>query len=332
MGTATGAPQLKRTFMAFPIDSSVDYILHTIYKSKPDPFGKPRSIGIQRSTCRELAAPSVSAAERAETVPARASKIVSPFSPPSPMRRLPLFFSLFCLFGPCLMAEDRPNIIYIMLDEWGYFESSVMEHRILDTPNIDRLSNEGTRFAEFLAGANVCAPTRNVLMTGQHTGHTTIRGNRGSAPIRDEDFTLAEMLKPAGYTSGGFGKWGLGDVGTSGVPERQGFEVFFGYYHQVHAHTYYPRYLIKNSERVPLPGNTGDLHTGETFAHYLIHEAGMAFIREHHDRPFFAYLAWTPLRRLQRIPNLGSAGSGQARRQLAQTGAHLCDRRRNHLW
>ena len=201
---------------------------------------------------------------------------------------------LLCCCGALGLEARPPNIIYIMLDEWGYFESSGMEHRILDTPNMDRIADEGVRFTQFLAGANVCAPTRNVLMTGQHSGHTTVRGNKGTAPIRDEDFTIAEMLKPAGYVSGGFGKWGLGDVGSSGVPERQGFDTFFGYYHQVHAHTYYPRYLIRNSERVPLAGNTGDLHHGETFSHYLIHEESMEFIRNNHDRPFFAYLAWTP--------------------------------------
>ncbi|MBT5903641.1 MAG: arylsulfatase [Opitutaceae bacterium] len=205
-----------------------------------------------------------------------------------------LFIILGIALAPAARAEAPPNIIYIMLDEWGYFESSAMEHRILDTPNMDRIGNEGIRFTQFLAGGNVCAPTRNVLMTGQHSGHTTVRGNKGTAPIRDEDFTIAEMLKSAGYISGGFGKWGLGDVGTSGVPERQGFDTFFGYYHQVHAHTYYPRYLIRNSERVPLAGNTGDLHHGETFSHYRIHEESLDFIRENHDRPFFAYLAWTP--------------------------------------
>ena len=211
-----------------------------------------------------------------------------------------LFSIAALLISACLSsgAEPKknrpPNIIYIMLDEWGYFESSAMEHRFLDTPNMDRIGAEGVRFTQFLAGGNVCAPTRNVLMTGQHSGHTVVRGNIGNAPIRDEDFTIAEMLKTAGYATGGFGKWGLGDVGSSGVPERQGFDTFFGYYNQVHAHTFYPRYLIRNSERIPLPGNTGDIHTGETFSQYLIHEEGMQFIRDNHDRPFFAYLAWTP--------------------------------------
>lgn len=213
------------------------------------------------------------------------------------MRHLRAFLLFTVFFGLGVSrtsAQQPPNFIYIMLDEWGYFESSMMEHRILETPNIDRLAREGTRFSQFLAGANVCAPTRAVLLTGQHSGHTTIRANRGSAPLRDEDITIAELLAPAGYISGGFGKWGLGDVGTSGVPERQGFDEFYGYYHQVHAHSFYPRYLIHNSERVPLPGNTGDFHEGETFAHYKIHEAGLDFIRRNHERPFFAYFAWTP--------------------------------------
>ncbi|NND09242.1 MAG: arylsulfatase [Saprospiraceae bacterium] len=199
--------------------------------------------------------------------------------------------------------HDKPNIIFIMLDEWGYFESSLMGHPILETPNIDKLAVEGMLFTQFLAGANVCAPTRSVLLTGQHTGHTTVRTNGGGQALRDDDVTLAEMLKDGGYATGGFGKWGLGDVGTSGVPESQGFDVFFGYYHQVHAHTYYPRYLIKDSERIPLAGNTGDIHSGKTFSQYLIHQAGLKFIRDNKDHPFFAYIPWTPPHGHWHMPN-----------------------------
>lgn len=217
------------------------------------------------------------------------------------MRKLASFLAI--VFGTHgVLHATPPNIIHIMLDEWGYFEWSLMDHPILETPNIDRVAREGMRFTQFLAGANVCAPTRSSLMTGQHTGHTTVRGNQGSAPIRDEDITIAEMLAGAGYQCGGFGKWGLGDVGTSGVPERQGFTTFFGYYHQVHAHTYYPRYLIRNSKRVPLPGNTGDFYSGDTFSQTLIHEEGLKFIREHRDQPFFAYLPWTPPHGLWGMP------------------------------
>jgi len=182
-------------------------------------------------------------------------------------------------------SDDKPNIVYIMMDEWGYFESSGMGHPILRTPNIDRIASEGMRFTQFLAGGNVCAPTRSALMTGQHTGHTTVRGNSGGTPLAAEDVTIAEMLKKAGYATGGFGKWGLGDVGTTGVPEKHGFDTFFGYYHQRHAHTYYPKHLVRNSEKVPIEGK---------FSHYLIHAEGLKFIRANQNRPFFAYLPWTP--------------------------------------
>ena len=191
-------------------------------------------------------------------------------------------------------TANKPNIIYIMMDEWGYFEWSHMGHPILQTPNIDKLASEGIQFTQFLAGGNVCAPTRSTLMTGQHTGHTTVRSNGGGMALREDDVTIASILKDAGYATGGFGKWGLGDAGTTGVPEKHGFDTFFGYYHQVHAHTYYPRYLIRNSKKVPLEGNTGDYLTGKTFSQNLIHAEGLEFIRRNKDRPFFAYLPWTP--------------------------------------
>jgi arylsulfatase A-like enzyme len=182
-----------------------------------------------------------------------------------------------------------------MMDEWGYFEWSAMGHPILQTPNIDRMASEGMRFTQFLAGGHVCAPTRSTLMTGQHTGHTTVRANsHGRTSLCADDITIASILKAAGYATGGFGKWGLGDAGTAGVPEKHGFDTFFGYYHQTHAHTYYPRYLIRNSEKVYLEGNTGDILKGKTFSHTLIYEEGLKFIRENKDRPFFAYLPWTP--------------------------------------
>jgi len=215
----------------------------------------------------------------------------------------------FCLLavlasnGPAAAKPvEKPNIIYIMMDEWGYFESSMMGHPILETPRIDRLAAEGMRFTRFLAGGNVCAPTRSTLMTGLHTGHTTVRTNGGGTPLHENDVTVAHVLKRAGYATGGFGKWGIGDAGTTGVPEKHGFDVFFGYYHQVHAHTYYPRYLLRNSEKVPLEGNTGDWKSGEVFAHDLIHRKGLEFIRANRNRPFFAYLPWTPPHGLWGIP------------------------------
>ena len=186
-----------------------------------------------------------------------------------------------------------PNIVFIMLDEWGYFEISALGNEKLDTPNIDRMLTEGMRFTQMLAGGCVCAPTRSVLMTGKHTGHTTVRVNGGGEALRIEDVTVAEILKRAGYVTGGFGKWGLGDRGTTGVPEKQGFDVFYGYYHQIHAHSYYPRYLLRNSQKEYLEGNTGDFYEGKTFAHNLIFNEALEFIHSNKDRPFFCFCPWT---------------------------------------
>jgi len=188
---------------------------------------------------------------------------------------------------------DKPNIVYMISDEIGYFELSSMGHKILKTPNVDRLAAEGMRFTQCLAGAPVCGPTRCVLLTGKHTGNCQVRTNGGGTPITADEFTLGEMFKSAGYATGGFGKWGIGDTGTTGAPELHGFDTFYGYYHQVHAHSYYPEFLIRNGKREMLEGNTGDPHTGKTFSHYLIHNEAMKFIRNNKDRPFFCYLPYT---------------------------------------
>lgn len=194
--------------------------------------------------------------------------------------------------GPA--AAAKPNIVFFVIDELGYYELSLMGHPEFRTPNIDRLAAEGTRFSQFLAGASVCAPTRCTLLTGKHTGHCTVRNNGGFDPLLPGEETVGSVLQRAGYATGGFGKWGNGGRGTSGVPEKHGFDVFFGYYDQVHAHTFFPRYLVRNSEEVPLPGNTGDPRDGRTFSQYRIFEESKAFIRANKDRPFFAYLCWTP--------------------------------------
>ncbi len=191
--------------------------------------------------------------------------------------------------------NDRPpNIVYIMLDELGYYELSCMGHPHMETPNIDKLARNGMRFTQMLAGAPVCAPTRCCLMTGKHMGHASVRENPGQRPMQADEKTVADVLKQAGYATGGFGKWGAGGRGTTGVPEKHGFDVFFGYYDQVHAHTYFPAYLIRNSEEVPLEGNTGALYEGETFSHDLIYKESLKFIRENKDKPFFCYCPWTP--------------------------------------
>jgi len=196
---------------------------------------------------------------------------------------------------------ERPNIVYFMADELGYYELSLMGHPHFETPHIDRLAKEGVRFTQALAGSAVCAPTRAVLMTGKHSGHASVRANGGGTPLRADEVTIASMLKDAGYATGGFGKWGCGGRGSTGVPEEHGFDVFFGYYDQIHAHTYYPAYLIKNSEEVELPGNRGG-RSGETYSHYAIFDAAKQFIRDNAKRPFFCYLPVTPPHGLFDLP------------------------------
>lgn len=192
-------------------------------------------------------------------------------------------------------SARRPNIIYIMLDEVGYYEPSYMGNRKLMTPQIDQMAEEGVIFTNAYAGASLCAPTRVSLMTGKHMGHTSMRDNSGGMPIRADEVTVATILKSAGYATGGFGKWGCGNRGTSGVPETHGFDVFFGYYDQVHAHSYYPEYLIRNSQEVPLKGNKPNTYYGgKTHAQEVIFREAEAFIRKHADDPFFCYLPWTP--------------------------------------
>lgn len=191
-------------------------------------------------------------------------------------------------------GRKKPNIVLLVLDELGYYELSCMGHPLLETPNIDRIAKEGMRFTQMLAGGPVCAPTRCCLMTGKHLGHASVRRNPGQEALRLDDVTVADLLRRAGYATGGFGKWGCGGRGTTGVPEKHGFDVFFGYYDQVHAHTFFPAYLIRNSQEVLLKGNTGALYEGETFSHHLIFEEAVQFIRDNKDKPFFCYCPWTP--------------------------------------
>ncbi|QDU28999.1 Arylsulfatase [Anatilimnocola aggregata] len=190
-------------------------------------------------------------------------------------------------------AASPPNVIYIMADELGYYEPGFMGGKNIQTPNLDKMAAEGIIFRNLFAGSSVCAPTRCCFLTGKHSGHTSVRANGGGTPLRGEEETIASMLKPLGYATGGFGKWGCGGRDSTGVPEKHGFDVFLGYYDQVHAHTYYPPYLIRNSEEVPLAGNNGGSQ-GKTYSQYVIHGEAMKFIREHSRQPFLAYLPYTP--------------------------------------
>ncbi len=198
---------------------------------------------------------------------------------------------LFFASGLSLFASNSPNIIFILADDLGYGHLGCYGQKKILTPNIDQLAAEGMRFTQHYAGANVCAPSRSVLMTGLHTGHTPIRANGGYKFFHDEDVTVAEVLKGAGYKTGCFGKWGLGYENNPGHPNKQGFDEFFGYLHHVHAHFYYPYYLWKNESRFPLPENEG--HKRGRYADDEVHREALDFIRSSKDKTFFAYIPYT---------------------------------------
>ena len=178
-----------------------------------------------------------------------------------------------------------------MADDLGIGDLSCYGQQQFRTPNIDRLAQEGLRFTDAYAGCTVCAPSRSVLMTGLHMGHTSIRSNPGGAPLISTDVTVAQVLKNTGYATGLFGKWGLGDVGTEGVPSKKGFDESYGYLHQVHAHYFYPRFLYHNEKQVPLTGNGDGRRV--TYSHDAITEKALAFIERNRSRPFFCYVPFT---------------------------------------
>ena len=198
--------------------------------------------------------------------------------------------------GLVVFAAERmkkPNIVLLTADDLGYGHLGSYGQEKIKTPHIDRLAKDGMRFTHAYSGSSVCAPSRSVLMTGLHTGHTPVRWNTpGGASILDSDVTVAERLKEAGYRTGGFGKWGIGKENQPGHPNLQGFDEFFGQYDQVHAHFYYPYWLWHNEEKVMLPKNEGGKKG--IYVHDVTHEEALKFIREsgESDEPFFAYLPY----------------------------------------
>jgi arylsulfatase A len=200
------------------------------------------------------------------------------------------------------MAEKKPNIVYIIADDLGYTELGCYGQKIIQTPHIDKLAAEGIKFTDHYSGNAVCAPARCVLLTGKHGGHAYIRDNGdpkdgstaqfpfpGQSPIPAEEITIPELLKPQGYATGAMGKWGLGHVGTTGDPNKQGFDLFFGFICQRHAHNHYPKYLWRNGEMIPQKGNTRELN-GETHSQDEFIREALGFIRDNKDQPFFLYL------------------------------------------
>lgn len=196
-------------------------------------------------------------------------------------------------FGPTAArgaSNAKPNVILILADDLGYGDLGCFGQKHIRTPNIDRIAAEGMRFTQAYAGATVCAPSRCTLMTGLHNGHAPVRGNQkmpgeGQVPMPADTFTVAHLLKQAGYTTGIVGKWGLGFPGSHSTPTKMGFDFFYGYNCQTEAHEYYPTHLWRNDEKVML--------NGKFYSHDLMAEEALGFVKQNAGKPFFLYLAFT---------------------------------------
>jgi uncharacterized sulfatase len=217
--------------------------------------------------------------------------------------------------------KKKPNIIFILADDLGYGDLGCYGQKKIKTPNIDRMAAEGMKFTQHYAGSTVCAPSRCTLMTGLHTGHCRIKGNSADSTLFTEDLTVAEVCKKAGYKTAMIGKWGLGEADSPGVPNRQGFDYFYGYLNQVQAHNYFPEFLWENDKKAPLDNvvkrpdindydqtDPGVLEYGQTaakfggmavkkeqYSHDLFTDKALGFIEENAGEPFFVYLAYTIL-------------------------------------
>ena len=233
------------------------------------------------------------------------------------MRSIRLFAG-FALLASCggeapEPARRGPNIVWVMADDLGYGDLGSYGQTQIQTPHLDRMAAEGMRFTDVYAGFTVCAPSRSVLMTGQHTGHTRV-GRNGSPGLLDEDVTVAELLNEQGYATALIGKWGLGMEDSPGAPRRQGFDYFFGYLSQGHAHNYYPRFLMRMGERVALRnevvpsgrynGMSGVAVKRVDYSHDLLMDEALNWLQEHADEPFFLYLALT-------IPHANNEAGGR---------------------
>ncbi len=216
------------------------------------------------------------------------------------------FCGVLCASGN--ESQDRPNVILIMLDDLGIADLGCYGGQVVKTPNIDLLAEQGVRFTNAYSGSVVCAPARCILMTGKHSGHCSVRTNSGGVPLPDADYTIAELVKSQGYKTAGFGKWCLGIPQSEGDPQQQGFDHFFGYYHQSHAHIQFPEYLVRDGVREILSGNLNSKMTKDRigffddstsddrqleFAHYRIMSELKEFISQNHNEDFFCYVPIT---------------------------------------
>ena len=214
-------------------------------------------------------------------------------------------FSGQTLFASDGVGDREPNIVLIVADDLGWGELGCYGQKQIQTPNIDKIAANGIKFMDFYSAQTVCAPSRCSLLSGLHQGHAFIRDNGnpkdrgkprpnemyfpGQHPIPDETLLVSELLQAKGYATAAIGKWGLGDFGSTGDPIKQGFDLFYGFNCQVHAHNHYPRFLWRNNEKEILPGNDRTLH-GKTYSQDRFRDVALEFIDENKDKPFFLYL------------------------------------------
>ena len=201
--------------------------------------------------------------------------------------------TLMAAVGVVAAPARRPNIVFILADDLGYGDLACYGQTRIQTPNIDRLAAEGMRFTSAYAGSTVCAPSRCCLMTGYHTGHASTRGNKPiDLPLKPDQPIVPEVLKKAGYRTGLVGKWSLGQLGSSGYPTRKGFDDWFGYFSQLHAHVYYPEHLLDNEKAVMCKGNMGTQHND--YAPDLFTKRALEFIgKQSAAQPFFLHVCYT---------------------------------------
>lgn len=239
------------------------------------------------------------------------------------MRKYRRICLLIGLLGIQLAHGQVPNLIWIMADDLGYGELGCYGQKVIATPHIDQMAKEGMRFTHYYSGATVCAPSRCVLMTGQHQGHTRVRGNKAAVGLTKADISVATVLQKAGYRTACIGKWGLGEYGTTedGLPQRQGFDQFFGYLNHTHAHNHFPDYLWRNDRKekldnvvVPVGEKGGGYATKAVqFADDLFADEAIKFVSEKSTKPFFLY--WSMV----------TPHANNERRSALKDGAHVPD-------
>lgn len=217
------------------------------------------------------------------------------------MKTVLSLFTLVAVASQLLAAPAKPNFIFILSDDLAQGDVGAYGQKLIQTPHLDRMAREGTRYTQGYCGTTVCAPSRTSLMTGLHMGHSPIRANRevqpeGQKPLPEGQFTVAKLLKGAGYSTAAIGKWGMGMFDSTGSPLKAGFDHFFGYNCQRHAHSYFPKYLYHDAQRIELAGNDGNKQVegkGAVYAQDLIANETLKFVKTNKDRPFFLYYAIT---------------------------------------